>query len=77
MSKGTAMREIAAAYRVDVRDVMYIGDSGNDLSALRVVGHPIAMGNADPQVIAAAERTVGNVEDAGLADALKLAISSR
>ncbi len=39
------MREIAAAYRVDMRDVMYVGDSGNDLSALRVVGHPIAMGN--------------------------------
>ena len=77
VSKGTAMREIAAAYRVDMRDVMYIGDSGNDLSALRVVGHPIAMGNADPEVIKAAERTVGHVEEAGLADALKLAISSR
>lgn len=77
VSKGTAMREIAAAYRVDMRDVMYIGDSGNDLSALRVVGHPIAMGNADPQVIAAAQRTVGHVDEAGLADALKLAIGSR
>lgn len=77
VSKGAAMREIAAAYRVDMRDVMYIGDSGNDLSALRVVGHPIAMGNADPQVIAAAERTVGHVDEAGLADALKIAINSR
>jgi hydroxymethylpyrimidine pyrophosphatase-like HAD family hydrolase len=56
---------------------MYIGDSGNDLSALRVVGHPIAMGNADPQVIEAAERTVGHVDEAGLADALRIAISSR
>jgi Cof subfamily protein (haloacid dehalogenase superfamily) len=77
VSKGAAMREIAAAYRVDMRDVMYIGDSGNDLSALRVVGHPIAMGNADPQVIAAAERTVGDVDAAGLADALKIALDSR
>jgi Cof subfamily protein (haloacid dehalogenase superfamily) len=77
VSKGTAMREIAAAYRVDIRDVMYVGDSGNDLSALRVVGHPIAMGNADPQVIAAAERTVGHVDEVGLADALKIAIDSR
>jgi len=77
VSKGSAMREIAAAYRVDLRDVMYIGDSGNDLSALRVVGHPIAMGNADPEVIKAAQRTVGQVDEAGLADALRLAISSR
>ena len=65
ISKGSAMREIAAAYRVDMRDVMYIGDSGNDLSALRVVGHPIAMANADPEVIKAAAHTVGHVDDAG------------
>lgn len=77
VSKGSAMREIAAAYRVDMRDVMYIGDSGNDISALRVVGHPIAMANADPQVIAAAGRTVGHVDEAGVAEALKLAIASR
>jgi len=77
VSKGSAMREIAAAYRVDMRDVMYVGDSGNDLSALRVVGHPIAMGNADPEVIKAAQRTVGHVDAAGLADALRIAISSR
>jgi Cof subfamily protein (haloacid dehalogenase superfamily) len=76
VSKGSAMREIAAAYRVDMRDVMYIGDSGNDICALRVVGHPIAMANADPKVIEAAARTVGHVEDAGVAEALRLAINS-
>jgi Cof subfamily protein (haloacid dehalogenase superfamily) len=77
VSKGAAMSEIAAAYRIDMSDVMYVGDSGNDLSALRVVGHPIAMGNADPQVIQAARRTVGHVDEAGLADALRIAINSR
>lgn len=77
VSKGSAMREIAGAYRVDMRDVMYIGDSGNDISALRVVGHPIAMANADPQVIEAAGRTVGHVDEAGVVEALRLAINSR
>lgn len=77
VSKGSAMREIAAAYRVDMRDVMYIGDSGNDISALRVVGHPVAMANADPRVIEAAGRTVGHVEEAGVAEALQLAVASR
>lgn len=77
VSKGTAMQEIAAAYRVDMRDVMYIGDSGNDISALRVVGHPIAMANADPEVIKVAGRTVGHVDDAGVAEALRLAVQSR
>ncbi|MET0533633.1 MAG: Cof-type HAD-IIB family hydrolase [Steroidobacter sp.] len=74
VSKGNAIREVAAAYGIDLRDVMYVGDSGNDLSALRVVGHPIAMGNGDPAVIAAASRTVGDVEEGGLAEALRLAV---
>jgi Cof subfamily protein (haloacid dehalogenase superfamily) len=77
VSKGSAMREIAAAYQIDLSDVMYVGDSGNDLSALRIVGHPIAMANADPAVIEAAERIVGHVDTGGLAEALRLAIESR
>jgi Cof subfamily protein (haloacid dehalogenase superfamily) len=77
ISKGSAMREVAAAYRIDLRDVMYVGDAGNDLSALRIVGHPIAMANADPAVIKAAAHTVGHVDAGGLAEALQLAIRSR
>lgn len=77
VSKGAAMRDIAAAYRVDMRDVMYVGDSGNDISALRVVGHPVAMGNADPKVIEVAGRTVGHVDEAGVVDAIRIAIASR
>jgi hypothetical protein len=74
VSKGNAMRDVAAAYRIDMRDVMYVGDSGNDLSALRVVGHPVAMANADPAVLAAASYTTGHVEEGGLAQALELAL---
>src|SRR5262249_45303813 len=63
VTKGSAMRSIAEEYGVPLRDVMYVGDSGNDLSALRIVGHPIAMGNADPAVLAAARQVVGRVDD--------------
>jgi Cof subfamily protein (haloacid dehalogenase superfamily) len=73
VSKGSAMRAIAAAYEIAMEDVMYVGDAGNDLPALKVVGHPVAMGNADSAVRAAAAHTVGDVEDAGLAQALELA----
>jgi Cof subfamily protein (haloacid dehalogenase superfamily) len=76
VSKASAMRIVAAEYDIDMRDVMYIGDSGNDISALRVVGHPIAMGNADPEVIKVAECTVAHVEDGGVADALQIAIAT-
>jgi hydroxymethylpyrimidine pyrophosphatase-like HAD family hydrolase len=70
------MRTIADQYGIDLKDVMYIGDSGNDLPALRVVGHPVAMANATPAVIAAAARTVASDEEAGVAQALRIAIAS-
>ena len=60
----------------DMRDVMYIGDSGNDLSALRIVGVPVAMANADPAVRAVAQHIAGDVEAGGLVDAFEIAIGS-
>jgi Cof subfamily protein (haloacid dehalogenase superfamily) len=75
VTKGTAMRSIAEEYGVSLADVMYVGDSGNDLSALQIVGHPIAMGNADPAVIKAAKHTVDHVDRGGLARALEMAMS--
>lgn len=77
VSKGNAIREVAAAYGIDLRDVMYVGDSGNDLSALRIVGHPVAMANADAAVIAASSYTTGHVEEGGLAQALQIALRDR
>ena len=75
VTKGSAMRSIADEYGIALQDVMYVGDAGNDLSALRIVGHPIAMGNADPAVIEAAKHTVDHVDRGGLAQALEMAIS--
>ena len=76
ISKGSAMRTVAAAYRIDLSETMYVGDARNDLPAFEVVGQPVAMGNADPAVLAAARRTVGHVNDAGLIQALQWAIES-
>lgn len=74
VNKGSALRGIAANLGIDLADVMYVGDSGNDLSALRVAGHPVAMGNAEPEVLRAATLVVGDVDEAGLAEALDQAI---
>ncbi len=76
VSKASAMRTIAAEYAIPMQDVMYIGDSGNDVSALKVVGHPVAMANADPAVIAAAATTVPHVDEGGVAQALEIAIAT-
>jgi Cof subfamily protein (haloacid dehalogenase superfamily) len=75
VTKGSALRSVADEYGVPLQNVMYIGDAGNDLSALRVVGHPIAMGNAEPAVKVAARHTVDHVDRGGLAQALEMAIS--
>jgi Cof subfamily protein (haloacid dehalogenase superfamily) len=77
VTKGTAIRSIADEYGVPLQNVMYAGDAGNDLSALRIVGCPIAMGNADPAVKAAAKHTVDLVDHGGLADAIEMAIASQ
>jgi len=74
VTKGSAIRSVAEGYGIALQEVMYVGDAGNDLSALRIVGHPIAMGNADPAVIETAGHVVGNVNEGGLAQALEIAI---
>jgi hypothetical protein len=74
VSKGTALRTVATNYGIDMSDVMYVGDADNDLPALRVVGHPVAMSNGSPAVRAIARHTVGHVDEGGLAEALQLAL---
>jgi Cof subfamily protein (haloacid dehalogenase superfamily) len=76
VSKAYALQTVAAEYGVSLSNAMYVGDSGNDLPALAAVGHPVAMGNAEPAVIRAARHIVGDVESAGLVQALEWAIAS-
>lgn len=75
VDKTSAVRAVAEAYGVHLARVMMVGDAENDVGPMRVVGHPIAMGNADPGVRAAARFTVGHVDNAGLVEALALALS--
>jgi Cof subfamily protein (haloacid dehalogenase superfamily) len=74
VSKGSAIRTVARKYGAELAQVMYVGDAANDLPALRIVGHPVAMGNADEAVIAASRHVVAHVDRGGLADALTLAL---
>jgi Cof subfamily protein (haloacid dehalogenase superfamily) len=76
VNKGSALRTIATQYGVAMQDVMYIGDAGNDVSALQIVGYPIAMGNADAAVIEIAKHTVASADAGGVAEALELAMAT-
>jgi Cof subfamily protein (haloacid dehalogenase superfamily) len=74
ISKGSAIAELAKEYGIEMRDVMYIGDSDNDLCALQKVGHPVAMQNGSPAVLKAAKDVVPHVDEGGVADAMELAL---
>ncbi len=76
VDKGSALRAMAAEYGITLDEVMYVGDGHNDVVAMRLVGCPVAMGNADQEAKEAAVRTVAHVDDGGLVEALELAIES-
>ena len=77
VDKARAVRAIAARMNVSLDDVMFVGDGNNDIAAMRAVGHPVAMANGEATVRGIARDIVGHVDDAGLADALAIAIESR
>ncbi|HEX6630380.1 MAG TPA: HAD hydrolase family protein, partial [Gemmatimonadaceae bacterium] len=74
IDKAVAVRAVAEAYGVPLARVMMVGDGQNDVTALRAVGVPVAMRNADAEVLAAARHVVADVEEDGLVEALALAL---
>jgi Cof subfamily protein (haloacid dehalogenase superfamily) len=67
VTKGTGLARLAGELGVAPADVLALGDMPNDLSMLRWAGYGVAMANAHPAVLEAADEiTVGNSED-GLA----------
>lgn len=55
--KASALVDWAAEHEILLADVVYLGNDVNDLGAMRIVGWPVAVANAHPEVRAAA-RTV-------------------
>jgi 3-deoxy-D-manno-octulosonate 8-phosphate phosphatase (KDO 8-P phosphatase) len=48
-----AFRRILARYRISAAEAAFIGDDFPDLAILRVVGLPVAVGNAVPEILRA------------------------
>ena len=57
---------------LDVAEVMMVGDGLNDLDALEVVGHSVAMGNAHSDLLDCCDYVVAPVAQDGLVEALEL-----
>ncbi|MEO8973044.1 MAG: Cof-type HAD-IIB family hydrolase [Ktedonobacteraceae bacterium] len=64
VSKGNALRVIAANLGIAPEEVVAIGDNHNDIGMLRFAGLGVAMGNAHDEVKAAADYvTLSNAEE--------------
>ncbi|PTF77285.1 Cof-type HAD-IIB family hydrolase [Staphylococcus chromogenes] len=68
--KGLAVRTIADQLGIDMKDVMAVGDNLNDKSMLEVVGYPIAMENALPELKDIASYITDTNEQSGVAKAI-------
>ncbi|WP_412029097.1 Cof-type HAD-IIB family hydrolase [Deinococcus yunweiensis] len=75
IGKGYAVKKIAQGYGLSMDRVMMVGDGENDVAAMNVVGHPVAMGNAVPLARAASRYTVADVDAGGLREAVELALT--
>ncbi|MGB3483895.1 MAG: HAD family hydrolase [Mycobacterium sp.] len=71
ISKATGVEEVAAPLGIDAAGIVSFGDMPNDIPMLRWSGRGVAMGNAHPEAVAAADEvTAPNSED-GLAQVLE------
>ena len=64
ISKAAGLEEVARPLGISAEDVVAFGDMPNDIPMLLWAGHGVAMGNAHPETVAAAnEVTAPNGED--------------
>ena len=71
VSKGNAVTELCKKVQVDLSEVIAFGDSANDISMLKVVGHAVAMGNANDDVKKVADEVTLSNSDNGIPHALR------
>lgn len=69
VTKGSAILEVLHLLGMDAADAIGIGDSWNDVEMFEVVGEAVAMGNAEPELKALADRVTSSVLEDGVADA--------
>ncbi len=75
-TKATALEWLAAHFGLELSETLVIGDGPNDVDMLRAAGLGVAMGNATPEVKAAADIVVGSNQEDGVAEALERFILS-
>lgn len=71
-SKASGIEIVLKKYNIPLTDSWAFGDSNNDLSMLKYVGHPVVMGNAKPETLKEiAEYVAPRASENGIAVALE------
>lgn len=74
-AKGKALKALCSALGFSAEEAMAFGDGSNDIDMLKSAGMGVAMANAIPAVLAAADYVTLTNNEAGVADAIeKLAL---
>ncbi|OBK46179.1 Cof-type HAD-IIB family hydrolase [Mycobacterium sp. 1081908.1] len=71
ISKASGVEEVAKPQGITSEDVVAFGDMPNDIPMLRWAGHGVAMGNAHPDVLAAADEVTAPNSDDGVGRVLE------
>ena len=71
VSKASALEQVRRRLEVEPYRTVAVGDQRNDIEMLTWAARGYAMGQAPAEVIEAADRTTGTVEEDGLVDALE------
>lgn len=71
ITKASGLRWLAEYYGISLDEIAMIGDSHNDLEAIREAGLGIAMGNAVDEIRAVADHITGHVREHGFAEAIE------
>jgi hydroxymethylpyrimidine pyrophosphatase-like HAD family hydrolase len=71
VSKASALEPVRARLGVPPERTLAIGDGRNDIEMLAWAARAVAMGQAEPELVAVADEVAAPVEDDGLADVLE------
>ncbi|MGH2916499.1 MAG: HAD family hydrolase [Solirubrobacteraceae bacterium] len=75
VSKATALESLCAGRGIDASEVLAFGDMPNDLAMLVWAGRGVAVANAHPEVLAAADEITAGNDEAGVAIVLERLLS--
>ena len=70
VTKATGVAAIADHYGVTAAETIVFGDAANDLPMFEWAGHAVAMGQAVPEIQAAADEVAPSVDEDGVAHVL-------